>query len=102
MFNLLLQHFEASAANTQQATAAAIEQRDCIDGSYAVKIETHAATDCSDAPQGQGASIANFGSTGPCIDTLSGHNYLKAFNDGCGRSSMYVSIPDVDYGNVYG
>lgn len=71
-----------------KASAAAIQERDCIDGSYAVKIETHSATDCSDAPQGQGASIANFGSTGPCIDTLGGHNYLKALNDGCGRSAM--------------
>lgn len=46
-------------------------------------METHTAPDCTDVVAGGSANIGNYGSVGPCNDTVNGHNYPKAFNDGC-------------------
>ncbi|KAK5163354.1 uncharacterized protein LTR77_010727 [Saxophila tyrrhenica] len=83
-----MQFFSAIALQGLVALAngAILQPRDCVAGSYAVKIEAHTVGCTDPAPL---ASIANYGGAGPCMDTLNGHNYLKAINsDGCPSSSV--------------
>ena len=69
-----------------QITGAGFARSGCTPGSYAVKIEGHH-EGCDDPASV--ASIANYGKSGPCVDTFDGHNWLKAIKiDGCWFSQM--------------
>ncbi|KAI9715455.1 MAG: hypothetical protein M1812_005931 [Candelaria pacifica] len=63
--------------NTNQVLAG------CGPGKYSVKGEAFGSPDCKGGVDG--ASIANYGTTGPCIN-IRGDVSLAAHNDGCGSS----------------